>query len=82
MHIKFLKDKLKPNKHTKKERLCTKVTQMYYQSLLEKCQDDTCTWQIMKEITGKIEHNFNKFPNLINVNNKAIKKYQYRYRIQ
>ena len=55
---------------------------MYYQSLLEKCQDDTCTWQIMKEITGKIEHNFNKFPNLINVNNKAIKKYQYRYRIQ
>ena len=55
---------------------------MYYRSLLEKCQDDTCIWQIMKEITGKIEHNFNKFPNLINVNNKAIAKYQYRYRIQ
>ena len=32
------------------------------------------TWQIVKEITGKSEHNSSKFPNSINANDEAMTK--------
>ena len=81
MYIKFLKNKSTQNeqiytnyKHLF-EKLHKKAKQTYHQSILKDCQNDmTRTWQIMNEITRKCKVNSNRFPKLINVNGKSIKR--------
>ena len=46
------------------EKLHKKVMQTYYQSLLKDCQNDMKrTWQIMKEIAGKLNLTLTDFLN-------------------
>ena len=61
LYIKFLKHKSTQNEQIYKnykhllEKLRKKAEQTYYQSILKDCENDkTRTWQIMKEITGKM----------------------------
>ena len=68
--IKFLKNKSIQNEQIYKnykhlfEKLCKKAKQTYYQSILKDYQNDMkCTWQIMKEITGKINLTLTDFLN-------------------
>ena len=61
LYIKFLKNKSTQNEQIYKnykhllEKLRKKAEQTYYQSILKDCENGkTRTWQIMKEITGKM----------------------------
>ena len=79
LYVKFLKTKSPESEIIYKdyknlfEKLRKKSKQTYYQSLLKNYQNDMKrTWQIMKEITGKIKSISDTFPKSIKVKEKSI----------
>ena len=55
------------------EKLKHKARNKYYSELITKYKNNSKkTWQILKEITGKVKTNNNKFPKMLKVNNKTI----------
>ena len=79
LFIKFLKQKTPESETDYKnyknlfEKLKRKSKQLYYSSLLNKYQNNSKkTWQIMKEITGKLKNKWNNFPKMLKTDRRII----------
>ena len=77
LYIKFLKGKIPESEYKDYknlfEKLKQKSKQMHYSSLISKYQNNAKkTWQVMKEITGKIKDKSNNLPKMIKTDKGVI----------
>ena len=79
LYIKYLKKKTYETEMQYKnyknlfEKLKRKAKQNHYTKLISKYQNDSKkTWQVLKEITGKLKLNKNNFPKMIKTNTKNL----------
>ena len=78
-HVKYLKQKTTESEKIYKDyknlfnNLIKKAKNNFYIKKLSKCQGNTRrSWQIMKEITGKIKQKNNTYPKALKINKKSL----------